>query len=526
MKKIFFSISFVLALVATVHAQSFAVHPDSAMAGQSQLQVTIVGSGTHFKASGNLSSYDAITVSFNKNGSAITSMHPWYVFNDTAMIVLLNMPATATPGWCDMRITNADQAHPFDYPASNAFYIKPAPSKLLSVSPSSGYDSQSFEVTILGQNCGFDPDKSETIEFMQNGTTVFRAHTDSVYAANRLTAPIAIPPNAPAGYYDVRVDNPLDSFLGVQLFRVLAGPPPSISATPDTGAASTTFDVTIIGQNTNFHPTGNVSEFGLDNIDLSLGQSIMVHTNPTVVTSSTSMRFSLALPESLAAGIYDLRVSAPNEQPPFDFHIPFYVIPLNLILPNRNSGQPLSIVPVDVHAGGGHFNYYNGPVVLSVTDLQLIHGQVSIPGSSISVTSDTSLTANFSIPADAPVGSYDLRIVEPGTGRIILSKGRFTVESAGVGNIGLAASDVTSFTVSPNPSGGHIFVKFSLTRPENVRLTITDELGRTVSTLSSGMLQSGSMSFEWVNDDVANGNYFYQLVTGESTRVGRVVVRR
>jgi len=361
------------------------------------------------------------------------------------------------------------------------------------------------------------------------GSDTATASSVTVNSATSLTAKIKIPGGAPAGQYSLRVSdsttgNILDSLSFA--FNVVAVPPPaSITVYPDTGAASTTFEVTITGQYTNFQPTSQVS--GYINIDLKSGMTSIWHTHPDSVLSATSMTASLSLLDSLPAGTYDLEVSSLSSQPPYDYHTPFYVIPFSIILPERNSGQPLSIVPVKVHAGGAHFIDNNGGTMLDVTDVQLIHGQTSIPGQNITVASDTSLSADFMIPADAPMGSYSLRIVEPGTGRIILSNGAFTVEAnAGVEDPGNPVADLTSFTVSPNPSGGHVFLKFSLARPENVRLTMTDALGRVVTTLSNGMLQPGSKSFEWANDDAATGSYFYELVAGKTMLVGRVIVQR
>jgi len=92
-----------------------------------------------------------------------------------------------------------------------------------------------------------------------------------------------------------------------------------------------------------------------------------------------------------------------------------------------------------------------------------------------------------------------------------------------------AASVLFLSAPSPNPSPRGAAVKFRLTRPGYVRLTISDAGGRLVRTLHSGMLLAGEYTREWdgmtEHSQIAPaGMYFVSLGTGEGRKSQRLSI--
>lgn len=91
---------------------------------------------------------------------------------------------------------------------------------------------------------------------------------------------------------------------------------------------------------------------------------------------------------------------------------------------------------------------------------------------------------------------------------------------------GVAETNTPTPAVSPNPFSDHTTIRYTLGHPAHVTLTVMDELGRTVATVVDGYQQAGTYSPVVEAAGLKNGCYFYRLITGESTTVGKIVVFR
>ena len=83
----------------------------------------------------------------------------------------------------------------------------------------------------------------------------------------------------------------------------------------------------------------------------------------------------------------------------------------------------------------------------------------------------------------------------------------------------------------PNPSRGASSLSFFLPRREEVALRVFDAAGRTVRSLSSGVIDAGSHRAEWDGRDdrgqrVASGTYWIELVGGGARTSQRLVLLR
>jgi immune inhibitor A len=100
--------------------------------------------------------------------------------------------------------------------------------------------------------------------------------------------------------------------------------------------------------------------------------------------------------------------------------------------------------------------------------------------------------------------------------------------AAGIGPV--LASDV-AVQVSPNPFRERADIRFSLSRPAVVSLSVYDVAGRHVRQVAETGYPAGTHSLAWDGTDsrgkrVGAGIYFYRFTTGEFTRTGKMSLLR
>ncbi|MDP4200569.1 MAG: hypothetical protein Q8922_08115 [Bacteroidota bacterium] len=435
----------IMAFGSGVRAQTLRITPDSS-APTSALQVSIAGVGTHFRPTVGLS---MVAISLQRSGRPYVVTYPNSVPNDSLMQATLSISSSLAIGSYDLVVQRLDSTA-YHWTEPNAFVIIPPPPKILSVTPGSAYSGQTVALTIKGQSTQFAGFAGQiVIQFKQNGTVKFTTHGDSILSLTQMTATLTIPDTLPAGTYDVAVTNPGFYYTGTALFHVL-GAPPTVSIIPDTGAASTAFDVTIVGQGTSFQPSNMVS--ASMNIDLKQGGVTYYHTRADSVFSSILASAYFALSDSLAPGIYDAEVTGYDQSwNMYDMHTPFYVIPHPVIgFPQNRGGMPGTTVAVAMTATGMHFSYQGNQNVQSV---HLTNGKTSIPAQSVTVTSDNALSATFLIPPAALPGLYNVTITEPGTNRIVTGTRAFFVE-------GIFTDPAGTVTPNQGQQGQTILLKY------------------------------------------------------------------
>ena len=144
----------------------------------------------------------------------------------------------------------------------------------------------------------------------------------------------------------------------------------------------------------------------------------------------------------------------------------------------------------------------------------------------------------------APDPGFDIRSLTGVTpdGTVILGDGQdmsapFTVKSfvirldAIVSAPVAAAGGTALLTMRPNPTRGGTTLAFPLDRSARVTVSIHDAAGRVVRRLHDGALAAGRNELAWDGRNaggapIAAGVYYVRIVTGSSTRVGRIVVLR
>ena len=76
----------------------------------------------------------------------------------------------------------------------------------------------------------------------------------------------------------------------------------------------------------------------------------------------------------------------------------------------------------------------------------------------------------------------------------------------------------------PNPFNPATTIQFSLPRSEFVELKVYNILGKKISTLVSKKLNQGNHTYTFDGRNLASGIYYYQVVTGESMEVKKMIL--
>jgi hypothetical protein len=224
------------------------------------------------------------------------------------------------------------------------------------------------------------------------------------------------------------------SSLSAQSKIAPAGGPASITARPDSGYAGGTIDFTIVGQNTNFQASTNASELRPDAVELIRGTDTVGLTNPTSIIGQNAA-VSLNIPPMTPAGLGAIRFFRTNT-PTFDLQAPFTILPLATITPALiadASAMQGDTVTVHWKTPGGHFSAMQGTATVYTRSITLWWDrdgyQYSIVSSALDVSSDTTATATFEIPANAKIDLWDASYTMPDISERIYTKNVFQIVS-------------------------------------------------------------------------------------------------
>jgi parallel beta-helix repeat protein len=95
----------------------------------------------------------------------------------------------------------------------------------------------------------------------------------------------------------------------------------------------------------------------------------------------------------------------------------------------------------------------------------------------------------------------------------------------------VSAALLTDARAYPNPFNPRVEIAFAIARPAHVSLAVIDLAGRVVRELPAGDLEAGDHRLTWDGTDragraLASGTYFYRVVAGGESRVGKLVLVR
>ncbi|MGB8657837.1 MAG: FlgD immunoglobulin-like domain containing protein [Candidatus Zixiibacteriota bacterium] len=260
---------------------------------------------------------------------------------------------------------------------------------------------------------------------------------------------------------------------------------------------------------------------------------------PGLVPSGTST-LHITVPDTAEADTFTLTITAAEEGAKTLYHTK----DVKLILGLRRFGMEIEAVIPDtlrIHAGSSssyavivkYYDDFSLPCTLSVSGLPACATGSFSPNPAGPPTDTSILTINTD--PSCPLGMYDLTI----HGKCLMFVDRF-VDSAKVvlsieepsavndGNDQPNAPDKFALLPNqPNPFNPETKISYYLPRPSQVRLTIYNLLGQTVTTLFHGYQETGLHTLTWGGKDdngtqVSSGIYFYRLVAGDFTQTRKM----
>ncbi|HEY6446118.1 MAG TPA: Ig-like domain-containing protein [Acidobacteriaceae bacterium] len=346
---------------------------------------TVLSQATHWLTSPPTVS----TVSYGA-GITITNVN---VTSDTSMTVSASVSATTPVGYRNLTVTTGTQS----LSINNAVYVAPGPAVVNSVSPSTGGQSQTLNVTIQGINTNW----------VQGVTTLsfpdVQINSFTINSPTSATANITVSQYAPAGLVNVTMTTLGEVATKTNAFQITQTQPEMLYIGAPSAMQGQTTTVTITALNTTFGPT-TTATFGTG-----------VSVNSVNPTSATQLQVNLTVQPTAALGYRTVTVTTGTQvvSSPSMFSVTAGPAAI-LSLSPASGGQGTSL---SVNITGSQTNFAGG------VSTAAFGGGIQVTG--FTVTDATHATASITIPNTTADGSYNVTVTTGGEVATIL--GGFTV---------------------------------------------------------------------------------------------------
>ncbi len=392
----------VLCLFATSYAQSISsLTPNSTQQGQS-LTITIVGQNTTFNAG-----VTSVKLIYGAGSGTFYTAASVTVASDTTLDAGFAIPAYAATGFYRVEVYSNNTL----ISKLNSFEILSSAPSIASISPSTSTVNNTLTVSIVGANTSFQSGGVSSIKLLYgNGSpTTYIGSNIQITSETEASASFTIPSNAPLGFYNLEVNTNSQLLTKSNSFEVIYPNAPQISSvSPSSSGRNQSLSVSLVGLNTSFQIGGVASV----QLKYSSGSSTTYVGTNIVVNSNTSLTADFTIPIDAPFGYYQVEVNSNSE----------IITKSNAFqVTSQNNSALSSISPsssernntLNVTIVGLNTDFQSG-----VSNVQLIYNSGSptiYTGSNIVINSNTSVTATFSIPANAPLGYYDVALNNNGT---------------------------------------------------------------------------------------------------------------
>jgi len=379
------------------------VSPATAMQGQI-LDVTLTGVNTHFNQASSTISFSQASSSTIINASAISRI------NDTSLSASFIIPASASGGNYDVNLSNSLDG---SLSIPKGFQVT-SKIGLVSVSPATAKPGQTLAVTITGLNTHFNQ-ASSSISFSQaSSSTVINASTISRINDTSISADFTIPSSASGGNYNVNLSNSLDGNLTLNNGFLINTDSIKrlVSVTPATAMQGQTLSVTITGVNTHFNQASSSISFS------QASSSTVINASTISKINDTSISASFTIPVIASLGNYTVNLTNlldGNLSIPNGFQVMSKIALVSVSPATAKQGQALAVTITGMNT---HFNQASSSISFSQASSSTI-----INASTISRINDTSISANFTIPANASSGNYTVNLSNSLDGNLTLNNG-------------------------------------------------------------------------------------------------------
>lgn len=235
------------------------------------------------------------------------------------------------------------------------------------------------------------------------------------------------------------------------------------SISPNSAIQGQSLSVSITGQNTSFRVSQASSTIDVSNVWLNQGLSTINATNVTVF-SATLLQANFTIPNAANVGSWNINVEQPVGKGVVTRYGGFTVIakPVPTIVSvspsTATQGQTL---PVSITGQNTSFRVVQASSTVDANHVWLNLGLSVINATSVTVSSATYLTANFTIPASAPIGYWNVNVEQP--------LGLGTVSASGWFYINIGSSIPTPRIIYvrdvPNDNGKQVYVRWRVDVP-------------------------------------------------------------
>jgi hypothetical protein len=398
-----------------------------------KVTLTISGSGAQFSLGKTCMPSGVLVDSTNIVFSLGTyTLHPTAVYVDNTNNTVkadLTIPIDAPLGSYDVR---AGSTACNVISCAGCFKVYPAPNTL-TLSPSKGYVKQTVTVALTSSGYPFAAGHSclNGKVLVDSSNVVFSLGTTKLYPSSividtsykTIYAKLSIPSNAPSGLYDIKVGSASCNTLSCTGCFSVEVPYPSISVLPTVGDLGQNISVTIKGSNVAF---GSVCLGGKTVADLSntyfMQGNYKIYPNSILVdTINNTIKANLSIPSNAPTGNYSVYTGSSSCN----------VVGCGLcfiILPPTISAYPSKInvqqtLTVAINGSNTPFvigsSCIIGKVVVNTSNVFFAQGANILYPSSIKLdTGYNRINAIFTIPANTPLGNYDLKVGIPNCNQI------------------------------------------------------------------------------------------------------------
>jgi len=376
-----------------------ALVPDTAQQGQSNLNITVTGQGTHFVQN--------LTTAFFGNDITVNTVT---VTSATSAIVNVTLHDFATPGLRTVTLTTGGE----NASLVNGFNVTAGTPRLSTVSPGSGQQGQTLNVAVVGQFTNFV--NGTTTAGFGAGITVTGVTVTSATAA---TVNITISPLASVGSRTVTLSTGTEiasSLAAGSFFTVTAGTAAIANVVPSSGRQSESLSLTITGTNTHFASGSTIVSLGGD-----------ISLTSLVINSPTSVTVGIAISQFATLGARDVTVTTIGEVATIDdgFTVTAGLPAVTTVSPS--TGRQAERLNLSVIAQFTHF--VNGTTTASVGAGVTVHA--------VTVIDATHATVDVTVTPGAALGART----------VVMSTGSEVAQL--VGGFTVTPGQPTLFSISP-----------------------------------------------------------------------------
>jgi len=317
--------------------------------------------------------------------------------NSSRMVCTFTLPTNplAPPSQrYNLVVTNPDgkQGMRRNYP-----YVYSAAPSISSSTPSSGLQGATVAITYLRGNY-FQP--GATVTYHQ-GSTIIPLTGVTVHNATRITGTLAIPADAPPGYYNVTVTNADNrNYTRASRFRVISNAPTVTGLTNRTGYRGWPVIERITGTNFVNGTTARFEAPGLATIT----------ADSCTRVASTQLVCTFNLLGYPASTTYQYNISVTNPDGRTGWRANYFTLssPAPYISSSTpSSGRQGETVAITNLRG----NYYQPDAVVTYWYGDPAAPSTSLALASVAVPARTRITGTLAIPDDAPAGYYNVTVL-------------------------------------------------------------------------------------------------------------------